>query len=241
MLITTENGLQWNEQEIAAIRYPDGVEIAGRDAWIRLVETLEASAFANAFENAWTQFLGEIEREIAQQSPKPDRVFVSHQRKDIHEAERLAYLATRAGLEYWVDVHDPTLLSANSQRITGPQRAILIAGIIEMALLNCRYIVAAHTANSIVSKWIPYEFARVKDHIPFADDAAGWFEPAVQGGVTEDYFELARKTYGEGAPATAPSAPWNRWQPVAVWLTARGGGGRMPRQWRRPNTPPPLK
>src|SRR6516225_7547740 len=72
MLITTENGLQWNEQEIAAIRYPDGVEIAGRDAWIRLVETLEASAFANAFENAWTQFLGEIEREIAQQSPKPD-------------------------------------------------------------------------------------------------------------------------------------------------------------------------
>jgi hypothetical protein len=236
MLITAENGLQWDEQEVAATRYPDGVEIAGRGAWVRLVERVEAGSR----ENAWAHFVGDIETLVEQLPPKPHRVFVSHQRKDVDAAERLAYLATQAGLEYWLDIHDPTLIGANNQTITGPQRAILIAGIIEIALLNCRYIVAAHSTNSLASKWIPYEFARVKEHIPFADDAAGWFEPTVQAGLTEDYFELARKTYGEGAPATAATAPWNPWQPVGGWLKARGGGGRAPRNWKRLKTPPKL-
>jgi hypothetical protein len=229
MLVTPGNGLQWEAEEVAAARYP--VEVAGRDAWITLVQRLEVGGP----ENAWLQFLADLANESRR--PKPLRVFVSHQRSDVDEAERLAYLATQAGLEYWLDIHDPTLAWANGRTISGPPRAILIAGVIEIALLNCRFIVAAHTTNSLKSKWMPYEFARVKDHIPFADDAAGWFEPAVQAGGTEDYFELGRKTYGEGKAATAPTAPWNPWQPVADWLKSRAGGGRPSLPWKRPAIP----
>ena len=230
MSITPENGFRWEAEEVASTRYPAGV--VGRDAWTTLVRRLEAGRS----ENAWLQFLADLASE-PKPAQKPLRVFVSHQRADVDEAERLAYLATQAGLEYWLDIHDPTLMWANGQPITGPPRAILIAGIIEVALLNSRFIVATHTVNSLGSKWIPYEFARVKDHIPIADDAAGWFDPAVQAGVTEDYFELARKTYGEGKKATAPSAPWNPWEPVADWLKARAGGGRRALPWNRPPIP----
>ena len=38
------------------------------------------------------------------------RVFVSHRMADVPDAERIAWLASRkAGLEYWLDVHDPVL------------------------------------------------------------------------------------------------------------------------------------
>ena len=81
-------------------------------------------------------------------------------------AERIAWLASRkAGLEYWLDVHDPVLRLASAALPPGrPVYAITVAGIIEMALLNCTHVIAAHTPPPNTSwrpsQWIPYELAR---------------------------------------------------------------------------------
>lgn len=72
-----------------------------------------------------------------------------------------------------------------------------IAAIIEMALLNCTAVVAVHSILSAASKWIPYEFGRVKTHAPLSRDAIGYFHPAVWNALAAEYFELAMKTFGE--------------------------------------------
>jgi hypothetical protein len=101
-------------------------------------------------------FLGAMEerRHTVKKNP---RIFISHKlhTKDNAYAERVAYLATLERLDYWLDLHDPVLLRANRQPFTGPQKAVLIAGIIEIALLNCTSVIAVHTDVSAQSKWIP--------------------------------------------------------------------------------------
>jgi hypothetical protein len=64
---------------------------------------------------------------------------------DVPYAERIAWLASRkAGLEYWLDVHDPVLRLASAALPSGhPVYATTVAAIIEIALLNCTHAVAA--------------------------------------------------------------------------------------------------
>ena len=114
------------------------------------------------------------------------RVFVSHRMADVPYAERIAWLASRkAGLEYWLDVHDPVLRLASAALPPGrPVYAITVAAIIEMALLNCTHVIAAHTPPPNTSwrpsQWIPYELARAKKAgSVISRQAAGWFHPQV--------------------------------------------------------------
>ena len=108
--------------------------------------------------------------------PSPRRcVFVSHRRCDSHQAVHLA----NAILDYrpngshpfdvWLDVWDPALRQL--QPITGLNTAILTALIIEMGLINSTAVIALMTGRSYGSRWIPYEFGRVKKGGPFAREA----------------------------------------------------------------------
>lgn len=206
--------LRWEPEEIARDRYPGVPAIAGRKPWIKLVDALESDVDALV---AFDDFLSETV--ALQGDSRVARLFISHKSSptDDKYAERIAELAKAVGLPYWLDIHNPVLIRANRQPFTGPHQGILIGAIIEMALLNCRSVIAVHSNVSATSKWIPYEFGRVKTHVPVSRDAAGYFEPAVRNAVAAEYFELAMKTFGE--QPVSPSTPKPPWLPVTHWLT----------------------
>jgi hypothetical protein len=106
------------------------------------------------------------------------RVFISHRQSDARYAERIAYLATQCNFEYWLDVHDPTLKIANGINILKPKKSILIAGIIEMALINCSHVMAVMTTKTKGSQWVPYEYGRIAD-VPGVYDACAWQDPSL--------------------------------------------------------------
>jgi hypothetical protein len=229
MRVIDNVSLRWEPEEVARDRYPGVPAIVGRDAWITLVDAFESDGDALV---AFDSFL--IETEARRGDPRVARLFVSHKSSPTDDpyAERIAELATAVGLPYWLDIHNPVLIRVNRKPFTGPQQGILIAAIIEIALLNCRSVIAVHSTLSATSKWIPYEFGRVKTHVPVSRDAAGYFHPAVWNTVAAEYFELAMKTFGEhSAP---PSKPTNAWLPVTQWLTDVAKRWGFP----PPNTPP---
>ena len=120
----------------------------------------------------------------------------SHQRLDTAYAERIACLAKHHRLHYWLDVHDPHLAQANSLPESDPRRSILIAAVIEIALLNSTHITVIHTSNSQQSKWTPYELGRAKAHRILSDQAAGWFEPQCSSSNFGDYVQLIKMFFG---------------------------------------------
>jgi hypothetical protein len=134
------------------------------------------------------------------------RVFVSHKKENRDEALRVAWLANQAGHHFWLDVLDPTLTGT-------PLNPIQIAGTIEMALLNCTHVIALLTPKSVPSRWIPYEYGRVKEPTPYTLNAASWLH---QVSNIPEYLELGilcqtenhitRWLVGPG-PGNAPS-PW---------------------------------
>ena len=129
-------------------------------------------------------------RERASTAPRPKKttVFVSHQRKDAHWAERAAWEASELGLDYWLDIHDPGLKRAPS--LPAPIQAALIAVIIEMALLNCTHIVSMQTTHARGSRWVPYELGRAKQWMTIATNASSWFEKGIWLDPGGDYLAL---------------------------------------------------
>jgi hypothetical protein len=146
----------------------------GHSAWREVV----ARVFAATTMAALPEVLGGFYRETASLRTRPLQpcVFISHQRADTHRGERVACLLDHCGLNGWLDVHDPTLIAANQLPQNDPRRSVLIAAIIEIALLNSTHIIALHSANSNASRWVPYEFGRAKSHSIVSWQAAGWFE-----------------------------------------------------------------
>jgi hypothetical protein len=119
------------------------------------------------------------------------RVFVSHSQNDIAEALAIARIAVQEGFQFWLDVLDPSLTLlpfANA-----PQRSLLIAAIIEMALLNCTHVCAVMTKNTRGSMWVPYEYGRAKDSSPYSLQAACWIHPN-QAGPLPEYLYLGQIT-----------------------------------------------
>ena len=121
-------------------------------------------------------------------------------------AERIAWLASRkAGLEYWLDVHDPVLRLASAALPPGhPVYAITVAGIIEMALLNCTHVIAAHTPPPNTSwrpsQWIPYELARRQEGRQRNLQAgAGLFHPQVHPPESRGEYVLLADLCGSDA------------------------------------------
>jgi hypothetical protein len=122
--------------------------------------------------------------------PTACRVFVSHQRRDVGYAERIAYMAHQQGFEYWLDIHDPVLRLANNAKLPPAAQSVLIAAIIEMALLNCSHAISVQTANAQGSRWVPYEFGRAKHRMLVSTQVASWFDNGIYATTTADYLKL---------------------------------------------------
>lgn len=130
----------------------------------------------------WLRMIRNAPRKMPQVCP---RVFVSHRQSDDRWGRRIAWIACDEGFDYWLDVIDldpqrnPTVLALQSRLgrpLTALELAILTAALIEMALLNCGYVLAAMTGNTAGSQWVPYEYGRVKDTGPVGLEAACWWD-----------------------------------------------------------------
>jgi hypothetical protein len=186
--------------------------IFGLDAWSRFLRSLSELRDVEldrakpedheTLLSVFREFLGVIDSGISREtswrkSSVVPVVFVSHQRLDIKEAERVADLASNYGIDYWLDIHDPLLILANQQvSPTDARYPIIIAAIIEIALLNSTYLIAVHTRNSLGSKWIPYELGRGKDLGVWSANAGGWFHPRIRPTDCGDYVQLCRIAHG---------------------------------------------
>jgi hypothetical protein len=220
-------------------------ENLGREVWLDLLEVV-ANIDGLAIDQdtarghidllkAFEKFLAGIDRltpstpdeKIEQFHPT---VFVSHQRADLVEAERIAFLACQQGVDYWLDIHDPLLRLAN--RTIPPhdlRYPIIIAAIIEIGLLNSTCLIAVHSLNSLASKWVPYELGRVRDRRIQSANVGGWFHPMVRPGQCGDYVHLCGIAHGD--------------EPlVDSWLQKWAGGNKACKGWPpgRPTRPLPV-
>src|SRR5262249_34033650 len=94
-----------------------------------------------------------------------------------------------------------------------PRRSVLIAAIIEIALLSSTHVIALHTTNSLASRWVPYELGRAKARNITSLQAAGWFQKGQTVASCGDYVKLAVMTHDEPQ--------------VADWLQQTAGGGSI--------------
>jgi hypothetical protein len=187
------------------------------EPWLRLVGRLsemdpdrrwEEPPWLNEFDLFLEQVPGAVER-----LAKPC-VFISHQRMDTDKGERLACLAEHHSVACWLDVHDPTLTLVNRLPAHDPRKSVLIAAIVEIALLRCTHVIALHTSHSLSSRWVPYELGRAKARRIGSLQAAGWFQKGQTVATCGDYVQLAVMTHNENQ--------------VADWL--RKVPGATPRQ-----------
>lgn len=183
----------WSEEAFLEGRFDRGIDQevldlqeGSRAAWEKLVVALQGSRTERQALDASDTFFHAMQS-VPQRPLTHPRVFVSHRQNAAHRGERIARIASKRGMEYWLDVHDSTLRNAMAfQGALGPVLyAIVVAAIVEMALVNCTHVIAAHTGTAqpngawIPSQWIPYEFGRAKARQIVSSRAAGWFEAAI--------------------------------------------------------------
>src|SRR5262249_24349779 len=121
-------------------------------------------------------------------------LFISHRQSDVDSALHIAWIGTNTGYDYWLDVHDPTVLAVNRSQLASPAKDVIVAAIVEIALLNATHVIALHTENSAGAKWIPYELGRAKDRLVYSDQAAGWFAQKIKIGSCGEYVHLVKQT-----------------------------------------------
>jgi hypothetical protein len=208
----------WREtvNRLATNRYPE--ELLGRMAWRSLVSQIAGGNHDHRdYAEEFDRFLADLRREsrarrewrdskplsVRRRSKATCCLFISHRQYDINAALRIAWLATRAGYDYWLDIHDPILITVNGASIASPAKDILVAAIIEIALLNSTHVIALHTQHNIgprhnnLSKWIPYELGRAKARQLRSDQAACWFDGHTPASACGEYVHLTRKTWTE--------------------------------------------
>jgi hypothetical protein len=213
------------EQRFAGRITPDH-PILGAEAWSRFIRGLEGQQANRVRPSDEDDLISAFQKFLVAIGPERRRnglgvlpsthpvVFVSHQRSDIAEAERIAEIACDERIDYWLDIHDPILKFA-TQTVT-PSDArypFIIAAIIEMALLNCSHLIAVHTINSLASKWVPYELGRVRNRHIQSANAGGWFHPNLLPRQCGDYVHLCRMAQGGEYDVT-------RW--LRAWSAGRG-------------------
>lgn len=205
-------------------RFPAGA--AGYEAWQALLRDLfeigrvPPEAAVEPAQHALQRFLGAA----APASPRPPNanncIFISHQQRDAHLAMRIACLASQHGLQYWLDVLNPSLALVNQLPTHDPRRSVLIAAIVEIGLLNSSHVIAVHTINSRMSRWVPYEFGRAKAHYLYSAQAAGWFEAGQDETTYGDYVQLA-------VMCRAGEADLQRWLTrIAQTVSSKGPPGQ---------------
>ena len=118
-------------------RFPDGAW--GVNVWRSLVDQIHGAPSSQPATLDHHNPIDELQR---------PRIFVSHQQKDAPLANRIAWLASRSGFSYWLDVLDPDLKRLHGRKLDPTEKALLIAKIVETALLNCTHVVAILTQAS---------------------------------------------------------------------------------------------
>jgi hypothetical protein len=108
-------------------------------------------------------------------------------------------LACQEGFDYWLDVLDPTLTALPGAGVqpTQQERAAAIATVIEMGLLNSTHVVAVMTQNTKGSRWVPYEYGRVKEPMPITLQAASWIASSLPTADLPEYLYLGVITKSE--------------------------------------------
>lgn len=168
------------------------------------------------------------------QPSRGSRIFVSHRQIDDDAALQIAWLAWDEDTDYWLDVIDldatrnpqiKALETGLGRALTNEEKGILTAAIIEMALLNCTDVIAAMTANTAGSQWVPYEYGRVKERNVLAMHASCW----------HDHTTVSRTDLPEylflGAVHRNSSAI-RGWYRTAVNQSLPGGSGKLAGPWR---------
>lgn len=218
-------------------------DMAGLSQWHSFLEVIFSPE--EDPRDALADFIEQL-RVLPCRDPTKPRVFVSHRMADIDYGERIAWLASRkAGLDYWLDAHDPILVhNTNAIPKTHPLYPFIIAGIIEMALLNCSHVIAAHTpprdadckSKWIPSQWIPYEFGRAKSRKVFSTRAAGWFHPSVREPETRGEYVLLAEVCAPQVPMAAGQSD----QVVKDWLRREKYPRNPKKKYWGNGTPNPL-
>jgi len=225
----------WREFENVDLagRFPRRGDIVGVEQWQRLIaairDLVDRAETPEGFDDLSREFDQFLVAVAALDGPnRVPRVFVSHQRDDWEKGERVAWHATEVGFEYWLDIHDPVLAFANRSIFPRPIKAVLIAGIIEMGLLNSTHVVAVQTPKSQRSHWVPYEFGRAKYRRLVSGRAASWFESPLGPDPDGDYLSLAFCALSE------PS--------LNAWFGNQPGARRSGRNtlWPKPHPPKAL-
>ncbi|MGC4086187.1 MAG: hypothetical protein QM736_29705 [Vicinamibacterales bacterium] len=114
---------------------------------------------------------------------------------------------------------------ANTSALPPPIKTLLIAGIIEMALLNSSHLLSLQTTNALGSRWLPVSSSgRAKERRALATNAVSWFEKGIGPGQAGNYLWLGTCAFTESAleqwlnrtGRTPPPWPNPRWAPRPV-------------------------
>lgn len=219
----------WRDHDERPLQDRFDPETLGYPTWRRFLDALlgpnRPEMYRALAPDEWrlaifANFLNALDADVPQSAAAKMRsdpiVFVSHQRSDVAEAERIAHLARNHGIDYWLDVHDPVLRLANR---TIPKEdllyPIIIAAIIEMALLNSTHLIAVHSVNSMNSKWVPYELGRIRDRHIWSLNTGGWFHPRIDPRQCGDYVHLSLITLGGEYVVTSWLQNWARGRHLA--------------------------
>jgi hypothetical protein len=160
-------------------RFPDWV--IGYFLWREYLFRLESLGGFETFRQAIEQQRGFL-RPRGALPGQGTRIFISHKQENRDEALRVGWIVNQLGHPFWLDVLNPQLAGASHSPCQ-------IAAIIEMALLNCTHVIALITPQSDTSRWIPYEYGRVKEPSPYSLRAASWVHPKTTTKLPE-YLEL---------------------------------------------------
>jgi len=101
-------------------------------------------------------------------------VFISYRSLDRPLANFLHSHLNAQRKTVWMDIWDPTLTTINAMPLQPPITSLLVAIVIEIALLHCSHLIVVHTRQTSSSVWVPYELGRVKQRHQFASNAAIW-------------------------------------------------------------------
>jgi hypothetical protein len=143
-------------------------------------------------ESAWPYLHALHQAKLSAPTRKCPRVFVSHKQVDVAEAKRIAWLIQGQQIDYWLDVIDlPPALTALTASTPAFNTTLLIAAMIEMALINCTHVLAVMTSQTATSRWVPYEYGRIKDDPPGRLTASCWHHPDLTWSDLPEYLHLA--------------------------------------------------
>jgi len=80
------------------------------------------------------------------------KVFISHQKKDRDEAEKIAKYLKRVGIDVYFDEYDRELQIATSNN--DPKAVV---GAIKKGINNSTHMLCIISKNTLTSKWVPFE------------------------------------------------------------------------------------